>query len=404
MILIRLASWILFAAMTMHLIQKFRRPFGSIAYWGLLVKILGVLALGLTYQYYYGYGDTLTLLSQVKDFNLKNTSSFSGYISALLAPIDPFSGNPRSIFFIRLMSPFGLLFKHHHLFLSIPLLLFSYWASWSFLMKVVPHYPKAKNLLIICFGFWPAYVFWSSGLLKDTLINGCLMFLCGVLISIYHTRKIKWSDLFLGILLFYLLFMTRHYLAGLFCIIAVLLLSDQWVSKYGLRARLAFFTTISLLGGYGIRFFFIRLRPERFPITFHELQKQIIAKSSAGSIIHFDLEPTWASLLANFPKSIVTGLFRPGIWEANSILQVFESIQTSILLIGLIFSLALIRQVRQLSPVVLAMILFVVILATLLPLSTPNFGSLSRYRVAFTPFLAFLMLYLPFRRIVSKDL
>ncbi len=405
MIFIHLASWIIIILLGYKLINQFKKSFGKLAYWGMLAKVLGVLLLALTYLYYYRDGDTLTLLRQIKEFNLNQGTSFSNYFSALFAPIDPFSGNPRTVFFIRLMSPFGILTGHQYFLISIPLLLFSYWTTWSFLTKTVPHYPKAKNLWVLCIGFLPTYLFWSSGLLKDTLANGCLMFLTGLLIEFYHRRELKLADAIIGVLLFYLLFMTRHYLAGIWSIFATIILLDRWSFKYGKSVRLIVFSIITVIGAYGIRFFFIRLRPERFPITFHELHEQIVAKSTPdGSIITFDLQPTWFSFIMNLPKSLWTGLFRPGLWEAGSVLQLLESIQTTFLLIGFFLSGILVRKLRQLPLLVFPMVFFIIVLATLLPLATPNFGSLSRYRVAFTPFLAFLLFYLPYRQFVRKDL
>ncbi len=43
----------------------------------------------------------------------------------------------------------------------------------------------------------------------------------------------------------------------------------------------------------------------------------------------------------------------------------------------------------------LALLLYTVLLATLLALSSPNFGTLLRYKVGFLPFLAYLLLIHP---------
>ena len=60
------------------------------------------------------------------------------------------------------------------------------------------------------------------------------------------------------------------------------------------------------------------------------------------------------------------------------------------------------RRIKSFSTFSIAAILFVLVLATALPLSTPNFGSLSRYRVAFTPILTLLLAYIPYRKYVLK--
>ena len=386
------------------LCKTFYQKFGTIALWGMVAKTLGATCLGWVYFYYYEGGDTIGLWQQVKAFNEYNATDMANYWHALFAPINPYQGNPRSIFFVRLLGPLGLLSQNSYVFLSGYLCLFSYWTSWKFIAAYDRFYPKLRPLAMAVFCFLPTYLFWTSGLLKDTLSNGALFYLTASLLIFYHDQRLSIFQWVCATLLFVCLFMTRHYLAGLFSIIAVLLLMDNWIKNYGLKARLALFLSISCLGAYSIRFFFIRLRPERFPITFHELHRQFLSNFSAGSNIHFDLQPTWWSLLSNLPKSLFTGLFRPGLWEVSNVFQVLESLQSTVLMIGFFLSLVLLRKVKAFPQVALAVALFILVLATCLPLAAPNFGSLSRYRVAFTPFLAFLILYLPYRQFVGKDL
>lgn len=386
------------------LCRRFYQKFGFTALIGLLAKVVGALCLGWVYFYQKQAGDTIGLWKYIIAFNEYHATTFGNYWNALFAPIDPYQGNPRSVFFVRLMGPFGLISQNSYLVLSGYLCLFSYWASWTFLTVVDRFYPKAQTVAMVAFCFLPAYLFWASGLLKDTLINGAFFYLIANLIVFYHTKKLSILQWILTAIMFVCLFMTRHYLAGLFSILASLLLTDQWVSKYGSKARIGLFAVISTLGVYGIRFFFIRLRPERFPITFHELHQQFFSNPTASSNIRFDLQPNWSSLLGKVPQSLWTGLFRPGLWEVKGFLQVLESLQTTTLLITFLLSALLMRKVKEFPSIVMVMGLLVIILATFLPLASPNFGSLSRYRVAYTPFLAFMVMYLPFQRFVRKDL
>jgi hypothetical protein len=71
------------------------------------------------------------------------------------------------------------------------------------------------------------------------------------------------------------------------------------------------------------------------------------------------------------------------------------AIENAVLL--LFFLVALTNYKRRVpcgEPVVaIAVITFIVILGVLLPLSTPNYGTLSRYRVGYLPFFVFLIIY-----------
>ena len=396
-------SVLLWLATVYWLVRKFMRKFGAVAIWGLGAKLIGGMSMGSLYLLYLEQGDTTVLIDMIRQFNETHSASFSQYITALFSPIDPYQGNPRTLFFSRLLSPVGFITRNNYWLLSLFPALFSYWASWSFLSKTVPHFPKIKTLLILCFGFFPTYLFWSSGLLKDTLTNGCLMFIAGLLVEYYHHRQVRLKDLVISSILFFLLFHTRHYLAGILAILTTLIVVGIWIGRFGKWTQVSAAVMILLTGAYCIRFVFIRLRPERFPITFHEVHEQIKAKSTAGSI-PFDLEPTWISLISNAPRALWTGLFRPGIWEVYNLFQGLEAGLHLLLLALSAISLPYFRKVSAPSLLIISTILFIMVLATALPLSTPNFGSLSRYRVAYTPFFAFLVAYLPYRRFVLKDL
>ena len=93
--------------LTWRLVRHFHRRFGFVVIWGLLAKITGATALWLTYTYYYESGDTFELWKHVTSFNESNAVSLREYISSIFAPIDPHQGNPRSIFFTRIISPIG---------------------------------------------------------------------------------------------------------------------------------------------------------------------------------------------------------------------------------------------------------------------------------------------------------
>ena len=129
--------------------------------------------------------------------------------------------------------------------------------------------------------------FWSSGLLKDTVINGSLLYLIGCLVAYLHTKKLNIIRLVLCAVLFYVLFMTRHYLAGILAILSFAVILDGWLKRYGKVTRTIAILLCLMIGAYSIRYFFIRLRPERFPITFHELHNQFRQKENPGSLIDF---------------------------------------------------------------------------------------------------------------------
>jgi hypothetical protein len=119
--------------------------------------------------------------------------------------------------------------------------------------------------------------------------------------------------------------------------------------------------------------------------------------SSPENLIQYNaLEPTWTSLLANVPKALFSGLFRPMLWEAHTPLHDLLAIENSMLL--LLTLLAIIHLFRYRpsgahSILLFATIVYILLMAALLALASPNLGSLARYRVGFLPFFVYLVLY-----------
>jgi hypothetical protein len=116
--------------------------------------------------------------------------------------------------------------------------------------------------------------------------------------------------------------------------------------------------------------------------------------SNPEDLIHYNqLEATSSSILQNSPWALFSGLFRPAVTEARTALQWFIAIEN---LIILIFTLGALTQVTRLIKskhrlLLFSILMYATLLCIFLALSTPNFGTLSRYRVGFLPYLVFVL-------------
>jgi len=125
---------------------------------------------------------------------------------------------------------------------------------------------------------------------------------------------------------------------------------------------------------------------------------------SNACIAFENLQPTVKSFLQNSPKALFSALFRPGIWEADNILQIFAGLEN---LVGLLLVvLAIYNFVRKgnnaFGLMEICFLLYTIVLAIFLAFSCPNFGTLVRYRVGFYPFFVYLVLMnVPFK--YTKD-
>lgn len=109
---------------------------------------------------------------------------------------------------------------------------------------------------------------------------------------------------------------------------------------------------------------------------------------------YFNLEPSIASLLMNAPAAWIAGLFRPFAWEAFNTLSLLAGLENLLLLVLVLLALPSLRRMfgTEQRMLILAALVFVFLLTTFLALSTPNFGTLSRYKIAAVPILVFLCL------------
>ena len=133
---------------------------------------------------------------------------------------------------------------------------------------------------------------------------------------------------------------------------------------------------------------------ERFLQVLASNYHEFIQLSSPGNLVHYDLQPTWWSVIYNSPLAISSGLFRPFIWEASNVLQVIVSIENLFVLTLTLAALFRLPSLKSSSYrlLIFSSIVYILILCLFLALSTPNFGTLARYKVGFQPFLIFILL------------
>lgn len=112
------------------------------------------------------------------------------------------------------------------------------------------------------------------------------------------------------------------------------------------------------------------------------------------ALIFPNLEPTFASLLRHSPSAIFQAILRPYLWEWHNPFYFIAGLENFLVLVLLVFTaVKLVRQFPVKIPLgVWAMLIYILVIAALIGLFTPNIGSLSRYKTAFMPFLIFLLL------------
>lgn len=274
--------------------------------------------------------------------------------------------------------------------------------------------PDSSLLAVACL-LVPSVTFWCSGPLKESfaLIGVAMLFgathaLASRRFSIKAMVLMATGLILLGTLKSYLLFPVGFGLAAWF------FFSQQ-------RKRVPLRGIWGLIGAIGVIGAVMLIGGAIFPrYALAELSEQALhmqslgQRSSRGSSIAL-VDPAMIadggirSQLEWMPLALLTALFRPFLFEANSGQMFLNTLETTIFSIYFVIILARNRIAGNLAmlarfPVLGFCVLFVLVAAMGIGITTTNLGSLSRYRAPIMPFFAVLLVMLSQRRLLRNDI
>jgi hypothetical protein len=376
-------------------------------YWPALVfKLLAGVGVGVTYFYHYGTGDTIVfwmdsvLLSQNLSKDPAATLHFLWADSAREGARIPglAFNSDRSFFFVKILGILAFACANNYWMMSVLISFVAFTAAWYLFSTVSEFFPGAKNAAAVAFLFFPPAVFWSSGLIKESVGLASLYFIAATSIILIHHRRLMLTQYVILFIAVWAGWNLKYYWMGIFLpvalsVVVVSLAASRFPSLASFRLTYWFILTALLLVlGTSLHPNFY---PERFFEVIWENNRAFMKLSHEQNTVVYDgLSPDFVSMLANSPKALIAGLWRPLPWEAYNALSFVAGLANLFILGAIIFSIPSLKKIRG-SPnnvLVVATISYVVIMAILLALATPNFGTLDRYKVGFSPFLLLIAL------------
>lgn len=384
----------------------FRRESAAYQYWfigGLLYKVVAGIALGLVYAHYYQTGDTLMYFEDASKLTALWHDSPGKYLKAIFEepPAELLSrlydGAPRALIFIKGISFVNLLAFNNYWIAASYLSTLSFMACWYLVRQVRTVLPAISVEALIAFTLLPSFVFWSSGIIKESVAALAMVFLSGVFLKIYHQRKLLWYEWILALACTVAFWQLKYYWAGLFFMFGGSALLAQFGSapfRPRRTIRWALWSVAILILGYVTTHAQPNFNLHRVLDVVAENNKAFVSISAPDDVIQFHhLEPSIESFVKNVPLAAWSGFFRPWVGEANSLFKMVASVENSFMLIITLWAcFRLFRPDRQVTFIGLIALAYCLSLCVFLALSTPNFGTLSRYRIGFLPFFVFLML------------
>ena len=370
---------------------------------GLFLKCSAGIIVGLIFIYQYKSGDSLKFFELATELLArKKASIFSLWFDGSSGM--GLENEPRVFFFVKILSFFFLITGGSYWLSALYFSFVSFLASWYFIIEFVKIYPKHKVVTIISFLVMPSLVFWSSGILKGTIANAALVVLIGCVLKIYHHKKLTLVEFFIALLCGFVLLKIKHYLLVVFLLFSGMLLCIWVYHKFRSRLRWLFSTAILLISLSLTQFIHPYLTISRIPLTIYETNLAIANKTDSDAQLDIVIDnPDWISVIKEIPTALYTGLFRPSLFDSTPIWGIVHKIENLILLglVMLTFLIAIKTRPRINWSIIIPSVVCISILASILALSTPNLGSLVRYKNAFMPFLFLIAGILPYQYLTS---
>lgn len=382
---------------------------------GLVVKLLGALAVCFVYSHYYGYGgDTISYHDTGRAIGNLFYKDFLGFLqvwlgeptSEKLSLFDAETGYPAfwhdssALNVGKIIVPFEIITVGGFPGTALLCGALAYTGLWKLFLLFSQLYPSLYRKFAFSIFFIPSVIFWGSGILKDTLTMTGVCWYCFSFHNIIIQRKI--TAYLVGAIILSVLVMV---LVKPYAFVALFPGSILWgvsgtikkiknvLLKFIIGPLIIF---VGILTGVSV-WTVISPNMGRYSSVDSMIEKayeaQLDLKSEYYRGNSFDIgefEKTPMGVLSKFPEATIAGLFRPYIFEATNVQMVISGLENVFILGFTLFfllrvPLSFFKQIIE-NPMVMFCIVFSVIFAFAVGLSTSNFGALVRFKIPIWPF------------------
>jgi hypothetical protein len=389
------------------------------------LKILGAIALGFIYQFYYKGGDTFAyfdmgsrhiweafLDSPVKAFRLifahgEYVPETWEYASKII-----FYNDLPSYFVVRVAGLFDIFTFHTYTATACLFAVLSFSGLWAMYTSFYRMFPRLHLEFALAIFFIPSVFFWGSGILKDSITLGALGWATYSFHAIFISRRNIISSILILMLSFFIIYEIKIYI--LLCFIPALLiwlyvLYMKKVRNLVIKA-MVFPVSLVILAGSG----YLAVREIGEENRRYNLQNltqtaeatarwltvvSLREEGSAYTLGDFDYSPM--GILRKTIPAIWVTLFRPYVWEARNPVMALSAFESLLVFLFFLFVITLALKRRSLlaifnQPVISFCFFFTLTFSFAVGISTYNFGSLVRYKIPMMPFFLiglFLILY-----------
>jgi hypothetical protein len=206
------------------------------------VRILGALALGFIYQFYYDGGDTFNYHTHGSRhvweafidspatglkllFNNGSQTGIYKYSSKIM-----FFNDPPSYAIIQIAAVFDLFTFSTYSATAVLFSLVGFIGMWMFFLTFYSQHPAQHKGFALASLFLPSLVFWGSGILKDTITLACLGISTYCLHIVFIQRKFKVMPIVFLMISLFTIFSVRKFMLQAYLPAVVV-----WIFLYKIR-------------------------------------------------------------------------------------------------------------------------------------------------------------------------
>jgi hypothetical protein len=387
----------------------------------LLLKIAGAVAFAMVYNFYYGFGDTFhfynmgTFFTNIFKHDLSNV--FSVYLTGgddFYIPKSNSAVNETNFDYLynhqlativvgRFSSFLGLFCFNNFLLITIAFSIIAFSGIWKLFRMFSTMFPTLIKPIAYCTLFLPSAIFWSSGILKDSLTIGAIGWLTYSIWTVLVLKKNFISSAVIGLLTALLLLVLKSYI--LVCYIPAI---SIWIgSIFYKQIRNPNVKRLVWVGLIGV-LIYLSTRAEEI-INAQQRQIEELARAAllqnallvgydAGSSYNLGVSSGSAgSILTASPLAIATALYRPFLWEVKNPVMLFSALESLLFLVATIYVIlrAGVFKFFRLTftkGMLLFCLVFSLSFSLGVALSSNNFGTLVRYKIPAMPFYLILLL------------
>lgn len=372
-----------------------------------LFKMLCGLGVGALYYFYYQSGDTIKYFERaliMYEWLLHSDNLLYSLYQMMFHDIIPETltlllSKPRVFLMVKLVTITMFFVGPWYLSVSLFFSFFSFSGCWYFYRRIKSYAPDWEISAVVSLLFLPSFVFWSSGLLKDSLATAALMVLMGSLLTSRSDVNLQQRIVYVILLatFFGLLFQLKYYTAALF-----ILSVASWKILSGLRnifsgiptpvLLLSSVFSLALVAGL-LGLYHPNLHPQNVWHLLWTNYEMIVDASGPGAYLVLSSPDSFIEAVLLMIKATWSGLYAPLPWQAHESLSLLLSLENLALLVcSVLAGLMLFSSRMKPSLLVWHLVLYVMLSACLLAIASPNYGSLVRYSVAFRPFVWMMVL------------